>query len=191
MPVPPPARPASSGGKKVAWILGGLAAFVVLGIAAVALIAYLLEPSVDPRAVSKAQDFLGDRERGSEVLRAVHLTADYHGHEFVRTKSLGEGAFAVVYRFNWDNDGVTDIAFQCDRTGFFEKLNVVSDNAGPLAQPFLAANLSIQVLGNLFVEGLGDSLTAENKQKLQKFVDDADAKGGLESYLMILQSVNR
>ena len=47
-------------------------------------------------------------------------------------------------------------------------------------QPFLTANATIKLLGNLLIEAFRDKMAEAERREVQRFVDTADAKGMLE-----------
>ena len=84
---------------------------------------------------------LGYRQRGKAILGFVHFGASYKGHAY-RAEEKGQvvplnqpGHFAMVYRFKWENDGLTDIAVDCDAQGSVYQVRVLSTNA-ILQQPY-------------------------------------------------------
>lgn len=137
------------------------------------------------QALDKAHAFLKTEARGREVLSFVHSGADYHGHKYVETIPVDYG-FALVYRFWWENDGITDVAFVCDPGGNLSRVQIMSTNAF-LSQPFLVANASIAVLGHSLIELYKDKLSDEDRRQLHDLVNKADAKGLLEFRLRLEQ----
>jgi hypothetical protein len=139
-------------------------------------------------ALNRADSFLRTQQRGRDILSYVHFGADYHGHRYLKTLAVSGSAsdFALVYRFNWEDDGVTDVAFLCDRGGSVYQVQIVETNA-VLSRPFFLANASISVLGNGLIEYYKDKLSEEDRRQLHKLVNDADAKGLLEWSLRLQQ----
>ena len=89
-------------------------------------------------AVNKAHRFLATAQRGKDILGYLHFGADYRGHEYRETVPVGsanDGRFALIYRFWWENDGLTDVAFLCDPRGNVEEVRVTYTNAR-FSQPF-------------------------------------------------------
>jgi hypothetical protein len=140
------------------------------------------------RAVSKAQRFLAPRERGEEILEYVHLGADYTRHELVRYVPYESGGFALIYRFVWKTTdlGYTFIAFNFDSQGNFSSLKVGETDA-TFNLPFLFADLSIKVVGNMFIQAHKNDMKREDLDALQKLIDNADAKSLLEWSLRLDQ----
>lgn len=132
-------------------------------------------------AVNRADSFLRTADRGKEVLSYVHFGADYHGHSFVRTLDVsdGVGTFGLVYRFRWEDDGVTDVEFLCTDNGFVYGVAIPYTNA-EWSPPFLWANASISILGHTLIEAYKDKLSDEDRKQLHALVDKADAKGLLQ-----------
>jgi hypothetical protein len=145
------------------------------------------------RSVAFADRFLRSEARGRETLNYLHFGADYHGHEYVKTLPIVDGDqrqipgnFALVYRFYWEKDGVTDLAYLCDPDGYVYKVQVMETNA-VWSQPFVLANATIKVLGNLLIEANKDKMTPLERKIVQKIVDSADAKALLEWQLKFEQ----
>jgi hypothetical protein len=98
------------------------------------------------------------------------------------------GHFALVYHFDWQDDGKTQLGFLCDAKGNVYEVQLVKSNAS-LNQPFTLANTTLKVLGNLLIEAFKDKMTAAEKKQVQKIVDDADAKAMLEWSLKFQQAL--
>jgi hypothetical protein len=138
------------------------------------------------RAVNKAHGFLKTEKRGKNTLGYVHFGADYHGHLYQKILPVFDGDgnriaghFKLVYRFKWEDDGVTDVAYLCDDSGDVYAVQTLYTNA-IWSQPFLLANAAIQVLGNALIEANKDKMKPFELKLVQKLVDNADAKGLLE-----------
>lgn len=140
------------------------------------------------QALEKADAFLSTEERGKEILSYVHLGAEYHGHQYLRTRPVDNNpeAFALVYRFRWEDDGITDVAFLCDSRGYVYQVQIVWTNA-VWNQPFVFANASIRILGNSLIEMYKDKLSEDERRQLRELVRNADAKSLLELSLMLEQ----
>jgi hypothetical protein len=148
---------------------------------------------VSQRAIDRAQSFLKTREMGKNILAFVHFGADYKGHAFLYTTAVTDeddrqlpDKIALVYRFRWEDDGVTDIAFLCNSKGAVYGLQIMKSTA-IIQQPFAIANLTIQVLGNAIIEAMGDDLKDAQRAELKRFVDSADSRGLLVAYLRLSQ----
>lgn len=139
------------------------------------------------RAVARADHFLSTDRRAKATLNYVHFGTDYRGQQFRRIADVtNDGEFSLVYRLFWNDDGVTDIAYFCHANGTVYGVKIAYTNAEGNV-PFLWANVSIQVLGNLFIEAYKDKLSDDDRKLLQKMVDNADAKGMLEWSLRLDQ----
>lgn len=134
---------------------------------------------VSQAAVNHAHHFLGSVQHGKDILNYVHFGATYHRHEYIKTVALGGGSFALVYRYNWEDDGVTDIAFNCDSGGRVEGVRIEDSNAR-FSQPFVLANLTISVLGNALLSAFRDNMDESDQKQVQRLIDQADAKSLLE-----------
>jgi hypothetical protein len=138
------------------------------------------------RAVNQADRFLRTEQRGKDILDYLHFGASYRGHQYVKTLPVFDrsgdrmdGWFSLVYRFHWEDDGVTDVGFRCDPSGHLYDVRIMYTNAR-FSPPFTLANLAIQALGNLLIQANKEKMDPLDRKLVQKFVDDADAKGLLE-----------
>lgn len=160
-----------------------------------ALLAQSAYAEVPQQAVDRAGTYLDKREVGKDVLSFVHFGADYKGHAFLnRCTVVDENGkampdkFALVYRFNWENDGVTDVAFFCDSSGAIYYVKVIKTNA-VVQQPFAVANMTIQVLGEAMIKAMGDNLKEQDRAELKRLIDSSDSHGMLMAYLRFGQIV--
>jgi hypothetical protein len=174
------------------------------GVAAVVLVLGLLAwrtplaraDDVDQKAINRAHDFLKTAARGRDVLSYVHFGASYQGHSHLETRRVTRngqtvpGHFALLYHYDWENNGKTDVAFLYDAKGAVYEVQIVRTNA-ILQQPFVVANGTIKVLGNLLVQAFKDQMSDAQQKELQKIVDDADAKAMLEWSLKFQQLIGR
>src|SRR5438270_428338 len=87
--------------------------------------------TADQTSVNRAHDFLKSEKRGRNVLSYVHFGAQYKGHTFVERRGVNNqpAHFALVYRMNWENDGVTNVAFLCDGKGSVYEVQILGTNA--------------------------------------------------------------
>jgi hypothetical protein len=140
------------------------------------------------KAVNRAGNFLGTEERGQDVLSYIHFGTKYHGQKYLETRRVDEAGerFALVYEYYWGSDGVTDVAFLCTPDGSVYEVRILATNAVG-NQPFLWANVSIQVLGNLVLSANRDKMTEADRRLVRKLVDSADAKSMLEWSLRFRQ----
>lgn len=146
-------------------------------------------------AVARAHNFLKSEKRGKYILSYVHFGARYDDHNYIdirgvttRNGKTAEGHFALVYRLEWDGDGRTDIAFLCDTKGNVYDSQVLDHN-GVVQQPYLIANATIQVLGNLILDAFKDQLTEADRKTIQTLIDNADAEGLMEFGLKFQQAL--
>jgi hypothetical protein len=151
---------------------------------------------VEQRALDRAHAFLSTARRGTDILSFVHFGAKYKGHAFKEWVSVTQdgrkvpGHFALLYEYAWEDDGLTTVAFLCDASGGVYDVQVVRTNA-IFSQPYVLANGTIKVLGNLLIEAFKDNMKPEERQFVQKLIDDADAKGMLVWSLKFQQSLGR
>jgi hypothetical protein len=160
---------------------------------AITLLAQSARADVSQKAIDQASTYLDKRDVGKDVLSFVHFGADYKGHAFLnRCTVVDENGkampdkFALVYRFNWENDGVTDVAFFCDNRGAIYYVKVIKTNAR-LQQPFAMANMTIQVLGDAMIKAMGDNLKEQDRVELKRLIDTSDSHGMLMAYLRLGQ----
>jgi hypothetical protein len=175
--------------------------FVVLGLLLVLTLAtpslVRADDTVDPRALNRARTFLNDARQGQHVLGYMHAGTSYAGRKHTETRLVTDragnripGHFAVIYAYDWNKDGTTDVAFLCDRRGNVYEVKVLASNA-IINQPFAVADATIQLLGNLLIEAFKDNMTAEDRKQVRKAVADADAKGLLETSLKLQQAFGK
>jgi hypothetical protein len=141
---------------------------------------------ISQAAVDHAHHYLGSQRHGKDILGYVHFGAAYRRHAYLRTVNRGGGSFALVYRYNWEDDGVTDIAFNCDTNGRIESVRIEESN-GRFSQPFGLANLTINVLGNALFSAFKDDMNEQDQRQVQRLIDQADAKSLLEWSLRFQQ----
>lgn len=147
------------------------------------------------RAVEKAHEFLKTESNGRYVLGFVHFGARYNGHSVVERRSVMNngrtvpGHFALLYDFNWENDGATRLGFLCDEDGDVYGVQVIKTNA-ILSPPYSLAKLSISLLSELILEAFKDDISSADRKELQTFVRSADPESILELGLKLRQSLN-
>lgn len=144
-------------------------------------------PRISQAALDRAHLFLKTKDRGKDILEYVHFGATYSSHEYLKTIDLGGGSFALVYRFNWQPAGITDIAFLCDARGTLESVRIEASN-GEFNSPFALANLTIGVVGKVLLETFGGDLNDDDRRQIRRMIRDADAKSLLEWSLRFQQS---
>jgi hypothetical protein len=171
--------------------------FVVLGLVLLLAPAVRADDDIDQKALDRAHAFLKTTQRGRDVLGFAHAGTRYMGHKYKDSRFVTDlegkripGRFALVYTYDWNDDGWTELAFLCDRRGNVYQVQVVDTNA-VLNQPFAVANATIKILGNLLIEAFKDNMTADERKQVQKAVDDADAKGLLEMSLKLQQTFGK
>jgi hypothetical protein len=168
----------------------------VLGLAMQAGVKETQAQQPSSRAVAKAKAFLDTAQRGRFILGYLHLGSSYGGHSYVETRGVNSngrtkaGHFGLVYRFTWDGTGYTNVAFLFDEDGDFYELQAMDHNA-TFNVPFVKANVTIQVLGNVLIEAFKDQMKDADRQFIQQCIDRADAEALLEFGLQLQQSVGR
>lgn len=158
-----------------------------------ALLSPVARADVSQQAIDRAQAYLQTREMGKNILSFVHFGADYKGHSYSgRATVVDEDGktltdkFALVYRFNWEDDGVTDVAFLCNSSGRIYEVQMMKSN-GVLQRPFAVADMTIQVLGDAILKAMGNDLKEKDRADLKRLVDSADSHGLLVAYLRLGQ----
>src|SRR5689334_3118950 len=80
--------------------------------------------AIEQRSMDRVRKLLDDKIMGKNILSFVHFGAEYRGQKYLETRAVQteKGAavpddFALVYRFEWDKDGTTELAFLCDHRG--------------------------------------------------------------------------
>jgi hypothetical protein len=171
-----------------------MAAAVLLGLLALQVAPARAADDIDSRAVARARDFLDPAARGRDILSYVHFGSKYRDHSYKDTRFVTSGGqrvpghFGLVYTFAWGDNDETDVAFLCDANGRVYEVKTLNTTA-ILNQPFLAANLTVKLLGNLLIEAFKNQMNEADRRQVQKLVDDADAKGMLEWSLKFQQSL--
>lgn len=148
-----------------------------------ALLAQSAFAEVPQRSIERASTYLNKPETGKNVLSFVHFGADYKGHALASRCTVVDqngkteaDKFALVYRFTWEDDGVTDVAFFCDSNGAVYQMKVVKTNA-VLQQPFAMADMTIHVLGDALINAMGDNLKEQDRAELKRMIDSSDSRG--------------
>jgi hypothetical protein len=160
---------------------------------AMTLLASSARAEVSQRAIDRASAFLEKQEVGKDVCSFVHFGATYKGHSFLDRRGVVDekgrrlaDQFALVYRFNWEDDGVTDVAFLCDASGTIYQVKALETNA-KLQQPFVLADMTIRVLGDAVMQAMGDNLKGQDRVEVKRLIDSADSRGLLIAYLRLEQ----
>jgi hypothetical protein len=143
-----------------------------------------------PGSLDRAHNFLKAEQRGKEILNVLHFGADYLSHRYFAVKTFDDGSFALGYTFKWrtTDDGYTNVAFVCDADGNVQRV-IVLDTDAVINRPFVFANLSIKLLGQLLLEHHRDKMSESDRRRLQQLVNDADAHAFLEWSLRLAQFV--
>lgn len=163
-------------------------ALVLLAAACWAPLAHA-QSSIEQKSVDRAHAFLVTADCGKNVLGYVHFGAQYKGHGFKETRGVvGKPAdFALIYRFNWENDGISDVAFFCNKSGNIYEVQVPYTNAR-LQQPFVLANASIKLLGDVLLEAFRERMTQDEINQARQVIDNANARGLLAVSLGLQQA---
>ena len=151
------------------------------------------EPS--SKVINRAHEFLKTKSNGEYILSFVHMGAQYRGHdclgwtEVLRNGRAVPGHFALVYEFEWEDDGRTRIAFLCNGDGDVYDVQIQKTNA-IINSPYAIAKISISVLGKIILEGFGDKISEVDRNQLESFVKNADPESMLELGLKLRQTFN-
>lgn len=152
--------------------------------------------SVDPAAVKKAEKFLTQPARMRDIHSAVHFGTTLRKTQFVDARGIKRNGkivpdeFALVYRYHWDNDGVTDIGFLCDKNGNVFEVEVIKCN-GDFQRPYVWANVSIKLVGELLFEAIKDNMDADQRAIMRLLIEEADAKGLMLFSLKLQQALGQ
>jgi hypothetical protein len=137
----------------------------------------------------RAHNFLQDRQNATSILSFLHFGASYRGHELTKIEGVVDSAgnrvdgdFALVYRFHWEDDGVTDVIFFCNGRGQIYDSQIEYSN-GVISTPFALANISIQFVGRLVINS-DDKMSESDRELAIKLIDKADARGLLNLWLI-------
>jgi hypothetical protein len=171
--------------------------YAILGLLLLLAPVVRADDDIDQKALRRAHDFLKTDKRGRHILAYMHFGRTYVDHNYKETRYVTDkegkrkkGHFALVYTYEWKDDGETEVAFLCDAKGKVYEVKVLDSNA-IINQPFAMANATVQLLGNLIIEAFKDNMTAAERKDLQKLVDAADAKGMLELSLKLQQALGK
>jgi hypothetical protein len=146
-----------------------------------ALMAPAAAQAASQASVDKAYRFLQNTDRGHEMLTFLHFGATYLSHSYIGGNAYDDGSFRLIFKFRWNTteDGFTDVAFFCDANGNFRNLEAIRTDA-IINQPFAMADLSVKLLGQIIIDGYKDKISADDRRRLQRLVDDADSHKLLE-----------
>jgi hypothetical protein len=146
-----------------------------------------LSALVQDRAETRARAYLDKADTGRMVLGFLHFGADYNGHEFIKRTGVvngDPGDFSLTYRYHWQGDGSTDLAFICHSNGKVYFTSVVESN-GKWSKPFVLASASIWIAGEAYIESEEKDMTPEQLKFVRWCRDHADAKSLLELTLAV------
>ncbi len=147
----------------------------------------------DPASIRRARQFLDRNDVANNISTLfLHTGASFDGHTFQGIGALQDNTegFALLYQFNWDRDGLTDVAFVCDPSGAISHLQVMKTNARG-SPPFALAQIGGQFLSGV-VQKLADDddkMSPEDKATLKELVANPDVKKLLDFYLRAGQRV--
>ena len=170
--------------------------FVLIGLFALLASAARAEEA-SSEAIQRAHKFLSTPRCGKDVIGVVHFGATYTTHTYLRTLGITTpagtpvaGHFALVYHYEWDPKGWTNVAFLCDTAGSIYDVRVTDTNA-ILQQPYATADATIQLVGNALLAAYKDKLTAADQKQFQKLLDNADSRGLLRWSLKMQQALGK
>jgi hypothetical protein len=139
--------------------------------------------------VTDAKTYLNQQAIGKDITAFLHFGSKFEGHSFDSQVTVvganGQplsGWFGLVYKFKWNSDGTSDwtrVDFVFNAQGKFTNINV-RDSSAVFNQPFLAANVSIKLLGSAIAEAMKNKLSEQERKLIANAIDKADAKQLLE-----------
>jgi len=148
-------------------------------------------------AIQRAHKFLRTAACGKDVIGIAHFGTTYKTHSYLKTLNVTTsegkpvpGHFALVYHYEWDPNGWTDIAYLCDTRGSIYDVQVQDTNA-ILQQPFAAADATIQVVGNVLLAAYKDKLTDADRKQFKTILANADSRGLLKWSLKMEQTLGK
>jgi len=157
----------------------------------------VLAQEPDMQAVDRAKSFLDSAKPWPFINVCVHFPTEFRGQTYAKMLPLVDrdgvrvpGQFALVYDYQWADDGSTQLAYYCDTRGNIFKVQVLADN-GSLNRPFALANASIAIVGDQLYEALKNDLTDNQRRVVRQIIDSANAQRLLEYGLPLIQQSNR
>ena len=166
---------------------------IVVVAAAVALLSSAARAEVSQSAINRAHQQLVKKQTGLDILGFVHFGAAYKGHTYTATRAVVDangktrpGHFGLVYSFEWEDNGVTEVGFLCDHKGNVYDMVIVKTNA-ILQQPFAVADLMIEILSEAILSAIGDDLSATDKKVVRQLIEAADSKRLLLFFISMSQ----
>ena len=152
----------------------------------------------DPGAVARARRVADKRQVVKDVVEQVlQVGASFTRKSFrgVRVLADGEGQstryFALDYRYRWNSDGWTDVAYICNETGQVTGLQVLDWRAEDNEAPFANAKANVAVFGAVLLKLAENDpkFTPDDKAAVGELVDARDAQKLLTIYLTVAQRV--
>jgi hypothetical protein len=175
----------------------GLAAGMIAALAVVAAApAAWAQP--DPGAVARARRVAEKRQVIKDVVEQVlQVGASFTRKSFRGVRVLEDGErqptryFALDYRYRWNSDGWTDVAYICNESGLVTGLQVLDWRAEDSEAPFANAKSNVAVFGAVLLKlAEHDSgFTPDDKAAIGELVDARDAQKLLTVYLTVAQRV--
>jgi hypothetical protein len=164
----------------------GKFALVLMSVVFLGSITTAAHAEAPDSSVNRAHDVLKQAATGRDILSLLHFGAKYKDHNYVKTMAVRNNPddFALVYRFEWEDDGITDLAVLCDRGGHPYEVRVLHTNA-VISQPFKLAEAAIQVVGNVILDAVGKNVADDDRAAIRKAINNADGKALLETYLKV------
>jgi hypothetical protein len=152
----------------------------------------------DSGAVARARRTADKRQVAKDVVEQVlQVGASFTRKSFrgVRVLADGEGQptrhFALDYRYRWNSDGWTDVAFICNETGLVTGLQVLDWRAEDNQAPFANAKANVAVFGAALLKlaASDPKFTSDDKAAVGDLVAARDAQKLLTVYLTVAQRV--
>ena len=169
---------------------GIIAALVVV----VASPAALAQP--DPGAVARARRVVDKRLVVKDVVeRVLQVGASLTRKSFRGVRVLEDAGrqptryFALDYRYRWDADGWTDVAYICNETGLVTGLQVLDWRAEDHEAPFANANVAVFGAALLKLAETDAKFTPDDRAMVGDLVSARDAHRLLTVYLTVAQRV--
>ncbi len=149
----------------------------------------------DAAAVSKARRFLEQKDLADTVVGVfLHFGAKMDRQVFKGIGPLNDAngnptsGFAALYRYEWDSDGWTDVAYIVDSSGNVSHLQVMGSN-GKSSKPFALARLGGALMGAALQDSIKNdqSMTDQEKATLQSLLQNAEIEKILDLILVVRQ----
>lgn len=132
---------------------------------------------------SRVKDIHGYLHMGTRLTDVTHLRTTF----VRRNGNVIPDHFALVYRFSWNSVDWTDVAFLCDGDGDIYEVQAL-DSTGIVQRPFVIANASIKLFGELIYAAFQEKMTDDDRKLVRSLIENSDAKGMLELALKLQQS---